>query len=143
MQERLQKVGVQAEKVLTRMAHIGFSDIRKIFGPDGVLLPPEQWPEDVVPAIAGVETFEEYQGTGKNRVYVGRTRKIRLWDPNPSLTNLAKYLGLFPNERKAEEEGGEERPITNLELSAKIVYLVQLAIKKKREFEERQSQLNK
>jgi phage terminase small subunit len=106
------------------MAELAFTDIRKIFGANGVLLSPEEWPEDVFPTIAGVETFEEYEGKGENKKYIGRTRKVRLWDPNPSLTNLAKYLELFPTQKRGEGEIKEPVPITNLELSAKILYLL-------------------
>jgi phage terminase small subunit len=135
VEERLRKVGVHVEKVLTRMAQLAFVDIRKLYRPDGTLLPPNEWPEDVASAVAGVEVFEEYQGKGENRVLTGHTKKVRMWDPNPSLTNLGKNLRIFPTEKRDDGEEGVGRVLTTLELSAKIVYLVKLAAERKKKIE--------
>jgi len=135
-ERQLQKVGVKTEIVLSRMARIGFADIRKIFGPNNTLLDVKDWPDDIVPAVAGVETFEEYQGKGEDRVLIGHTKKVRLWDPNPSLTNMAKNTGAIGNgKHRDEDDEGVERVLTTLELSAKIVYLVKLAVERKKEIE--------
>jgi phage terminase small subunit len=137
MEERLRKIGVHAEKVLTRMAQLAFADIRKLYRPDGTLLPPNEWPDDIIPAVAGVETFEEYQGKGEDRVLVGYTKKVRLWDPNPSLTNMSKHLGIIGNgkHRDEDEEKGVERVLTPLELSAKVVYYIKLAVERSKKIE--------
>ena len=135
-ERQLQKIGVKTEIVLSRMARIGFADIRKIFGPNNTLLDVKDWPDDIVPAVAGVETFEEYQGKGEDRVLIGHTKKVRLWDPNPSLTNMAKNTGAIGNgKHRDEDDEGVERVLTTLELSAKIVYLVKLAVERKKEIE--------
>jgi len=137
MEEHLHRVGVQADKVLTRMARIGYVDIRRLYGPNNTLLDVKDWPDDIVPAVAGVETFEEYQGKGEDRILVGYTKKVRLWDPNPSLTNMAKNLGVIGNGKHRDEDDEEAvgRVLTTLELSAKIVYLVKLAVERKKEIE--------
>lgn len=137
-EERLHEVGVHVEKVLTRMARLGFPDIRKLYGPNNTLLPVKDWPDEIVPAVAGVETFEEYQGKGKDRVLIGHTKKVRLWDPNPSLTSMAKNLGVIGNGKHRDEDEPEEmgRALTTIELSAKIVYLVKLAVERNKEAEE-------
>ena len=137
VKERLRRIGVNAERVLTRMAHLALADIRKIFGQDGKLLPPDQWPDDVAAAVAGIEVFEEFEGTGKLRALTGYTKKVRLWDPNPSLTTMAKHLGIIGNGKHRDEDGEEDvgRVLTTLELSAKIVYLVKLAVERKGQIE--------
>jgi hypothetical protein len=121
------------------MARIGFADIRKLYRPDGTLLPPHEWPDEIGPAVAGVETFEEYQGKGENRILVGYTKKVRLWDPNPSLTNMAKNLGLLGNgkhrDKEEKEQGQINRTLTTPGLSPKIVYLVKLAVRRTKEIE--------
>ena len=145
MEERLRKIGVHAVEVLTRMARIGFADIRKFYRPDGTLLPPHEWPDEIVPAVAGVETFEEYQGKGENRILVGYTKKVRLWDPNPSLTNMAKNLGIIGNGKHHDEGDDEEgeigRGMSPIELSAKIVYLVKIAVERGKKESEAQKAL--
>jgi phage terminase small subunit len=137
-EEYRQKEGIQSENVLTRMARIGYADIRKIFGPNNTILDVKDWPDDIVPAVAGIEVFEEYQGKGEDRILIGHTKKVRLWDPNPSLTNMAKNVGAIGNgkHRDEDDEKGEiGRVLTTLELSAKIVYLVKLAVERKKKIE--------
>jgi phage terminase small subunit len=146
MKERLLKIGVHAERVLTELARIGFSDIRKLFNKNGSLKHPKDWDPDTAAAVAGVQFTEEFEGCGKERKNIGTTKKVRMFDKVRALEMLMKHLGLFPTERKGEgDEPKEQVPLTNLELSAKIVFLVQLAIKRQKEFEEKQakSQLNK
>jgi len=135
-EDRLTQAGVEGAQILIRMARLGFADIRKLYRPDGTLLSPNEWPDDIVPAVAGVEVFEEYQGKGEDRVLIGHTKKVRLWDPNPSLTNMAKNTGAIGNgKHRDEDDEGVERVLTTLELSAKIVYLVKLAVERKKEIE--------
>jgi hypothetical protein len=120
------------------MARIGFADIRKIFGPNNTLLDVKDWPDDIVPAVAGIETFEVYEGKGEDRVLIGHTKKVRLWDPNPSLTNMAKNVGAIGNGKHRDGDEDDEnvgKVLTTLELSAKIVYLVKLAVERKKKIE--------
>ena len=150
MEERLHRVGVQADKVLTRMARIGYVDIRRLYGPNNTLLDVKDWPDEIVPAVAGVETFEEYQGKGKDRVLIGHTKKVRLWDPNPSLTNMAKNLGVIGNgkHRDDEEEESVVRVWTPMELAAKLFFYNQLIkdlvaeVERKKEIEDKRRELN-
>jgi phage terminase small subunit len=125
---RLHKVGVRSDAVLTRMARLGFADIRKLYRDDGTLLPPHEWPDEIVPCVAGVESFEEYQGKGDDRHLIGFTRKVRLWDPNPALTNIAKNLGIIGNRKHRDEEAeeGVVRVWTSMELAAKLFYYNQI-----------------
>jgi len=145
MEERLHRVGVQADKVLTRMARIGYVDIRKLYGPNNTLLDVKDWPDDVVPAVAGVETLELWEGKGEDRHLVGYTKKVRLWDPNPSLTNMAKNLGLIGNSKHDAEEDENpafRRVMSPIELSAKIVYLVKIAVERGKKESEAQKALS-
>ena len=124
----LHKAGVRRDKVLTQMARISFHDIRRLYGPDNTLMDVKDFPDDMVPAIAGIETFEEYQGKGKDREFIGYTKKVKLWDPNPALTNLAKNLGVIGNgkHRDEEEEKAVVRVWTPMELAAKLFYYNQI-----------------
>jgi phage terminase small subunit len=133
-ERQLQKVGVKTEMVLSRMARIGFVDIRRLYGPNNTLLDVKDWPDDIVPAVAGIETLEVYDGKGEDRVLIGHTKKVRLWDPNPSLTNMAKNTGAIGNGKHRDEDEEEDigTVMTTLELSARLVYLVKLAVERKK-----------
>jgi phage terminase small subunit len=139
MTQRLRRIGVNAEKVLTRMAHLAFADIRKIFAEDGKLLDPKDWPDDIAAAVAGVETVEEFEGKGPDRKSIGYTKKVRLWDPNPSLTTMAKHLGIIGNGKHhdgEEDESGVGRTMTPLELSAKMFFYLELVMRRSKAIEE-------
>lgn len=47
------------------MANLTLADIRKLYRPDGTLLLPHEWPDEIAVAVAGVEVFEELAGRGR------------------------------------------------------------------------------
>jgi len=137
MAERLRKIGVHSERILTEVARVGLSDLRKLYNEDGSLKLPHEWSDEAAAAVAGVEVFEEFVGKGKDRTLAGHTKKVRSFDKVRALELLSKHLGIIGN-GKHLDEGDEEdvgRVLTTLELSAKIVYLVKLAVERKKEIE--------
>lgn len=137
MEERLRKIGVRADRVLTEIARVTLSDLRKGYNADGSLKLPTEWDDDTAAAISGVETFEEFQGRGGDRTLIGHTKKIKLFDKIKALELLARHLGTIGNgkHKDEEEEEGGGRVLTSMELSAKIIYLVRLAMERKKEIE--------
>ena len=91
----LARVDVKAENVLLELGRLAFSDARRLFRSDGSLKTMEEMDDNTAAAIASVEVFEEFRGTGENRTLVGYTKKIRLWDKNKALENLAKHFKLL------------------------------------------------
>lgn len=140
IKSRLQKIGVHSERVLTELARVGLSDIRNLYNEDGRLKHPKDWDSETAAAIAGVEVMEEFEGKGKDKKHIGTTKKVRVFDKVRALEHLGKHLGIFPFEKREEDGRDKEINLTNLELSAKIIYLVTLAVQKQKEVEE-QSQL--
>jgi phage terminase small subunit len=90
-QEVSHKTGITVEKVLAEMARIAFSDVRKLFGPTGALLPLTELPDDVAPAIAAIEV-SSHTPPGEGAVPEWTT-KVKLWDKGKQLENLLKHLG--------------------------------------------------
>jgi phage terminase small subunit len=136
MKARLQRVGVYAERVLTELARVGLSDIRNLYDEDGKLKHPKDWDENTAAAVAGVEVTEEFEGKGKDKKYIGTTKKVRVFDKVRALESLGKHLGIFPSEKKEDGEGkSQDLNLTNLELSAKIIFLVRLAMERQKEIE--------
>jgi phage terminase small subunit len=140
VKERLQRIGVHTERVLTELARVGLSDIRSLYDEDGRLKHPKDWDPETAAAVAGVEVTEEFEGKGEDKKHVGTTKKVRVFDKVRALESLGKHLGLFPSDKKADDEGGpKEFNITNLELSAKLVLLVTLMTQRQKALEEEQS----
>jgi phage terminase small subunit len=93
--KRLATLERDGERVLQEFASLGFSDVRKLFGEDGKLLPPKEWPDDIAGAVSSIETEELYDGHGKDRTWIGYTRKVKLWNKTDALRALGEHLKLF------------------------------------------------
>lgn len=94
--------GITRDRVIQECARLAFSDIRKLFREDGTLIPPGELCDDIAPAVASVEVYEEYIGQGAERTLAGYTKKVKLWDKNSSLEKLLKYLGLEGPDKQSD-----------------------------------------
>lgn len=104
---REKRTEITADTVLQELLLLAKVDLSRAYGDDGKLLPIKQIPEDVRRAIAGIEVFEEYEGHGKDKEYVGDTVKVKFWDKTRSLEMLGRHLKLFTDVIK--HEGLENR----------------------------------
>lgn len=86
-------IGVSAIDIAKEYAKVGFSDIRKIFDEDGNLINVKDIPDDPAANIASIEIFEEYQGKGADRQFIGNTKKVKFYDKVNALDKLAKMIG--------------------------------------------------
>ena len=110
LEKRLEKIGVSKDRVLTEIARLAFSDNRRLYRKDGSLLMPSEWDDDTAAAIAGVETFEEFSGRGEDRVQIGITKKVKVWDKARCLELLGRHLKLF-GEKTGDNVNGVTIPI--------------------------------
>jgi len=88
-QEQLRQAGIDADKVVTELGKLGFSDIRDYLTVDarGVhLKPSDQWSDEAARAVVSVKQRETEDG-----VQV----EVRLHDKKGALDSLARRLGLF------------------------------------------------
>jgi phage terminase small subunit len=99
--EKLRALHMDADEILARAAMIARSDPRALFDEKGNLRPLSELSDQEAAAIAGIESSEEFDGKGKDRVKVGDVRKVRLRDPMPALRLLAEHKKLV----KSPEEG--------------------------------------
>lgn len=102
---RAREADIDAARVLREMARIGLSDPRSVFSADSAsLLLPHEWADDTARAIASIEVV--VRPTGDKEQPVEHLHKIKFWDKNAALANLAKHLGMFI-ERHDVTSGGE------------------------------------
>jgi phage terminase small subunit len=100
-QKRLaKKLELRTEDVLKELARIVYADPRKAFDSRGVLLPVNEWPDDVAAMIASIEVEELFEGSGKDRVWTGYTKKVKLWDKNSAIDKAMKHLGQYEKDNK-------------------------------------------
>jgi phage terminase small subunit len=100
----LAAIGVHSRRVLIELARIGFSDIGKIFNPDGTIKPITEIDEKTRAAIASIEVLEIWTGKGENRIKIGETKKIKLRDSVEALKTLAKHLKLTGEDKEGEKK---------------------------------------
>ena len=93
--EHVEALGLRAHRILREAARLAFIDPGEVMGEAGTLLEVDAMPADVRAAVASVEVFEEYQGKGEAREYIGRTKKLKFWDKNAAIEKLMKHAGLF------------------------------------------------
>lgn len=103
MNARSERTKVDSDTILRELLKLATSDLRKLFQENGALKNPDEWPDDVAMAVAGVEVLEEFEGYGEDRTWIGYTKKVKFWDKPKALELLGKHLKLFTD--KVEHSG--------------------------------------
>jgi phage terminase small subunit len=94
---------ITLDRVIQEMAKVAFSDLRKVLGPEGVLLDPSEWDDDTAGAIASLEVVAVPSGKdAEGNTTIERVHKIKVWDKMAALDKLGKHLGLA--DRSAEKQ---------------------------------------
>ncbi len=100
--ELSKKTSITQERVLLEYAKIAFFDPRKLFQDNGQPKDITTLDDDTAGALAGLDVLEEYEGRGRDREFVGYTKKYKIADKLRALEALGKHLGLF------DKDGGDE-----------------------------------
>jgi phage terminase small subunit len=85
------KLNITADRVLGAIALVAFSDVRKMFGPDGALLRPGAWDEETAAAVAALDVVTVSRGEGA----VEHIAKVKRADRLRALDMLARHLSLY------------------------------------------------
>lgn len=114
--EREKRTEVTQDMVIQELAKIAFADIRALYDDNGNLKNVKCLEDNIAGAVSQLETFEEYEGRGEDREYIGDTKKVKLLDKTKALELLGKHLGIF---------------IDKLELDQSKPFEVNINVKKK------------
>jgi phage terminase small subunit len=106
MKARQERTEITQDAVLKELARIAFFDPRKLFRPDGSPKPINELDDDTAAALAGMEVLEEFEGTGKDRVFIGYTKKYKIADKNSALTNAMRHLGMLNDKMQLTGKDG-------------------------------------
>lgn len=109
--KRNDRLDIKADDVLREVLRLAMVDITQAFDENGNLKPIKDIPEDVRRALSSIEVDELFEGSGKDREHVGRTRKVRFWDKVKSLELLGKHLSLFKDRVEHSADESLERMI--------------------------------
>jgi phage terminase small subunit len=88
------------EETERQLASVLRSDPRKLYRPDGSMIPIHELDAETAAAIASIEVREEFEGHGENRRLVGYTRKVKFWDKNAALEKAMRHQGLFEKDNR-------------------------------------------
>jgi phage terminase small subunit len=99
-----QSTEITIERVLKEFARLGFQDPRKLFNDDGSPKGIHELDDDTAAAIAGLDVMEIYEGSGKDRQFVGYLKKYRLADKKGALDSIGKHLGMFVDKKEIAGE---------------------------------------
>lgn len=88
------------ESVIAELSKIVHADPRRMFAANGTILPVKDWSDDVAGMVASIEVDETFEGSGKEKVWTGYTKKVKLWDKNSAIEKAMKHLGLFAEDNK-------------------------------------------
>lgn len=99
-----ERAEIKQDTVIEAFAEIGFLDPAEMLDENDALLAVRSMPLAVRRAISGFEVEELYEGTGKDRKWVGRLKKLKFCPKNDALDKLAKHLGLFEKDNKQRSQ---------------------------------------
>lgn len=101
-QERAQRTGVTADRVLLELAAIGFSDLRDVFDEHGHLRPPQDLPDTVASAIASVKVTKERSRREGDTSTEETVTEVKAWDKPRALEMMGRHLGMFVDRQQHE-----------------------------------------
>ena len=87
----VKKAELSVERHVREMAAIAYFDMRKLFGPDGELLQPPDWPDEVAAAVSGFEAITAPDGKTK-------ITKLKLWSKDKQIELGGRYLEMWKNQ---------------------------------------------
>ena len=81
--------------LLREFKRLSMFDARKLYRDDGTMKAPDEWDDDVASMVQSFEQEELYDGVGKERMEVGKIKKVKLWSKERALQMLAKNMGML------------------------------------------------
>ena len=100
LSEAEDRAGIELADLLRRMADALLADRSQAFGPDGEILPLDQWPDDLRNALQDVEVRELI---GENGAKVGAISKLKFVSKEKAVAHIAKLKGLYAAEKVEHE----------------------------------------
>lgn len=98
------RIEITQDRVLKEAARLALFDPRKLFNDDGSPKGIHELDDDTAAAVAGIEVLEQFEGSGKERVFVGHLKKYRIADKNSALEKLFKHLGMFEKDNRQKND---------------------------------------
>lgn len=105
---------ITQDMVLKEIWRVAGVDVSAAYNEDGSLKGIHEIPEDTRRALAGLDVLEEFAGSGEDRMLIGHTKKVRVWDKVAALKLVAQHLGMLKD--RVEVSGRDGAPIEIIEI---------------------------
>lgn len=89
------RLDIKADEILKELRRVGMSDVRELYKEDGTVKHPTEWPDDLARAVSSIEVEELFEFVNGEKVWIGYTKKIKLWSKTQALDMLGKHKKLF------------------------------------------------
>jgi phage terminase small subunit len=110
-----EKAEFTVEQAVRQLQRMVMFDPRKLFAPNGQPLAIGDLDDDTAMVIAGLDVTEEYEGSGKDRVFKGYTKKYKLNDRLGAVNTALKMFGKLSD--RVEHTGKDGGPIETRDLT--------------------------
>lgn len=118
------KMVADQEGVMYRLIQMAMGDVRQLYRDDGSMKDMSELTADQAAMIQGYEVFEEFSGKGKDRVFVGYTKKVKFVPKLEAIRTLGLTMGMFT--KKVEHTGKDGGPIqTTQQLIGQLLNMVE------------------
>lgn len=102
LDKRMSKMELSADRTMLEIARLAYLDPRKLFKPDGSLVPIQDLDDDSAAAIAGMDLAE----IGSGEDVIGVLKKIKFADKNSALDKAAKIHKLYSDAVQVTQQQG-------------------------------------
>jgi phage terminase small subunit len=96
--------GLDQERTLREVARLSYADPRKMFRPDGTLIPVHELDDDVAATVASIEHETETETSEDGESTTTRLAKVKVWDKNAALEKAMKFHGLYEKDNRQRGE---------------------------------------
>ena len=111
MDARAKTTGITAKRVLEQLERLVFFDIRTLYNEDGSLKAVHELSDEAATALVSVDTDEIFAGTGKERVAIGWSKKVRVADRVGSIQLAMRHLKMLTDKVAVGGDGDNPNPI--------------------------------
>jgi phage terminase small subunit len=119
-EKRGRRTEATADRVLAELACLGFSDIRRLFTDKGALKPVTELDDITAASISSIEVVAKPGGVDADgNTEIEHVHKIKLWDKNSALANMAKHFNMFLEHEQAGAPNIADREVNIIIISGK------------------------
>lgn len=92
--EAMRRLEITKDRVERELARIGFASAKDFLNENGTFKAMHELTDDAAAAISSIEVDEIFEGSGKDRVWVGFNKKIKFWNKNGALELIGARFGI-------------------------------------------------